>query len=86
MFGAVALGGYYICRACDDERIFDDLSLMRADDDGMAQPFIRLEGIKVPRALSWAEERALRKDLADWAGGAFVIRTSRHDEGICSTP
>lgn len=49
------------------EQQFEERQLMQADDDGMLERFIVLEGIKTPRMLSWAEERALRRDLVDGA-------------------
>jgi hypothetical protein len=42
----------------------EEIAQHRADDDGMPPPYIKLDcGINEPRALSWAEERALREDL-----------------------
>jgi hypothetical protein len=54
----------------------EELERMRADDDGMAQPYIRLEGVQLPRALSWAEERALRDDLVNSAPWRYTPEVS----------
>lgn len=51
---------------------------MQADDDGMAQPYISLKGIKEARTLSWAEERALRRDLEDWGAARLYLPTRIH--------
>jgi hypothetical protein len=56
-----------------EEYRFEQLERMRADDDGMAQPYIKLEGIKEPRMLSWAEERALRNYVEDFGQGRRYV-------------
>lgn len=49
------------------EQQFEERQLMQADDDGMVERFVALQGVKQPRMLSWAELRALRHDRAAWA-------------------
>lgn len=49
------------------EDVGEWLATQVADDDGMLEHFVKLEGIKEPRMLSWAAERALRRDLVDGA-------------------
>lgn len=58
---------YVVAAHIASDMQFEARQLMQADDDGMVERFIPLEGIKVPRMLSWAEERALRRDLVDGA-------------------
>lgn len=67
----------------DEEIRLAERQLMRADEEGMVERFITLEGIKEPRMLSWAELRALRADrvvwshsdrLADWEGSAAAFK------------
>lgn len=53
------------------EQRYEERQLMQADDDGMLERFIALEGVKQPRMLSWAELRALRHDRAAFAEFAW---------------
>lgn len=43
----------------------DELAEERAAGEGMFERHVELEGIWIPRMLSWAEVRALRQDLRE---------------------
>lgn len=43
----------------------DKLDEERAAGEGMFERHVELEGIWIPRMLSWAEVRALRQDLRE---------------------
>lgn len=47
-----------------DEWMQEERALQRADDDGMIERYVRLDGIQTPRMLSHAEVHALRHDLS----------------------
>ncbi|HSV90900.1 MAG TPA: hypothetical protein VLH80_07355 [Nitrospiraceae bacterium] len=61
----------------------DDCALLRADDDGMAQPYIRLSGISESRMLSWAELRALRKEVEERGLSCWLPALER---GLSASP
>lgn len=43
----------------------DELAMERAAGEGMIERHVELEGVRIPRMLSWAELRALRQDLRE---------------------
>lgn len=43
----------------------DELAQERAAGEGMFERHVDLEGVRIPRMLSWAELRALRHDLRE---------------------
>lgn len=71
------------CFAFDNHEIrLEQRQLMQADDEGMVERFITLEGIKEPRMLSWAEERALRRDLVDKARSVLNGQWQRYRQDL----
>lgn len=85
-FGPILMITGYVVSVMNEEGRFQDRQLMQADDEGMVERFITLEGIKEPRMLSWAEERALRADLHDWGSGRRFLSTRLHDEDVTGWP
>lgn len=53
---------YVVAAHIASDMQFEARQLMQADDDGMVERFIPLEGVKEPVGLSWAQMRALRND------------------------
>lgn len=43
----------------------DELAEERAAGEGMIERHVELQGVWIPRMLSWAEVRALRQDLRE---------------------
>jgi hypothetical protein len=43
----------------------DELAEQRAAGEGMFERYVTLEGVRIPRMLSWAELRALHQDLRE---------------------